>query len=62
MIVVTEHFTNLANVVLRSQQVPASAAIIIPPYPESLDEAGLELLAEQVLAASIERLVRKAPA
>ena len=57
MIVVTEHFTTLANVVLKSQQVPESVTVIIPPNPESLDDAALGKLAEHVLATSIERLV-----
>ena len=57
VIVVTEHFVTLANVVLKSQQVAESVAVIIPPNPESLDDAALGQLAERVLATSIERLV-----
>ncbi len=52
VIVVTEHFTTLANVVLKSQQVPESVAVIIPPNPESLDDDALAKLAERVLATS----------
>ena len=59
VIVVTEQFTTLANVVMRSQQVPESIAVVIPPNPEWLDESGLGQLAERVLAASIERLCPK---
>ena len=56
VIVVTEQFTTLANVVMRSQQVSDSIAVVIPPNPEWLDNSGLARLAERVLEASIERL------
>ena len=59
VIVVTEQFTTLAHVVMRSQRVPESIAVVIPPDPERLDDAALGRLAERVLLSTIERLCPK---
>ena len=56
MILVTEQFEQLAKAVMRSRDVPDSAAVIIRGNPETVPDAALDPLAAQVLAEAVTRL------
>jgi len=56
VVVVTEHFETLAKVVLKSQQVPDSVAILIPGNPETISDAELAHIAERLLDDAVHKL------
>ena len=56
MILVTEQFEQLARAVMRSRDVPDSAAVIISGNPESVQDDALVPIAAGVLRESVSRL------
>ena len=58
MVITTEQFEQLAKVIMKSQNVPASVAIHIKGNPEFIPDDELMKVADQVLEQAIERLTK----
>ncbi len=58
MVVVTEQFEKLSRVIMKSQNVPASIAIMVKGNPEYISREALEVMSEKVLQEVIDRLTR----
>lgn len=56
VVIVTEQFETLAKVVMKSQDVPESIAIMIKGNPESISDDELMKVADGVLKDAVERL------
>ncbi len=56
VVLVTEQFEQLAKAVMRSRDVPESAAVIIRGNPESIADDALAPVAAHVLTQSVARL------
>lgn len=54
--VVTEQFAALASAVVRANQLPESANVVIPGNPEYVSKEELRILADRALAEIIDRL------
>ena len=56
MVVATDQFVKLAKVIMRSQQVPESIAIMIKGNPEYVSDEELAAIADELILQSVERL------
>ena len=56
MVVATEQFVKLAKVIMRSQQVPESIAIMIKGNPEYVSDEELAAIADELILQAVERL------
>ena len=56
VVVVTEQFEALAKVVLKSQQVPDSVAVLVPGNPETISDDELARVSERVLDDAVHKL------
>jgi len=56
VVVATEQFDKLAKVIMRSQNVPESIAIMVKGNPEFISDEKLSGIAEEVLLEAIARL------
>ena len=56
VVVATEQFVKLAKVIMRSQQVPESIAIMVKGNPEYVSDEELAAIAEDLILQSVERL------
>jgi hypothetical protein len=61
VVVVTEQFETLAKVVLKSQQVPDSVAVLVSGNPETISDDELARVARQVLEQSVQKLTQGTP-
>ena len=59
MIVVSEQFEKLAKTVMKSRNVPDWIGILVPGNPEFISDPQLDLLAQHVLAETLQRLTRR---
>jgi hypothetical protein len=59
VIVVSEQFEKLAKTVMKSRNVPDRIGILVPGNPEFISDPELDLLAQHVLAETLQRLTRR---
>jgi len=57
-VVATEQFEKLAKVIMRSQNVPESIAVMVPGNPEYISYEKLDALCDQVVEEVLTRLTR----
>jgi uncharacterized Fe-S cluster-containing MiaB family protein len=58
VVVTTEQFEKLAKVIMRSQNVPESIAIMVKGNPEYIDREELNRVCDQVVEDVLVRLTR----
>ena len=58
MVVATEQFEQLAKVIMRSQNVPESIAIMVKGNPEYIAQEALNTVCDEVVEAVLVRLTR----
>ena len=58
VVVATEQFEKLAKVIMRSQSVPESIAVMVKGNPEYISYEKLEAVCEQVVEEVLARLTR----
>lgn len=58
VVVVTEQFEKLSKIIMKSQNVPGSIAIMVKGNPEYISPEELQLACEQVAQEVIDRLTR----
>ncbi len=56
VVIATGQFEKLARVIMRSQRVPESIAIVIGPNTEFVPPQDLQTIADEVIEQAVERL------